>query len=285
MNWGRAKTILLVLFLLTDLFLLVVLLQARLTAQKISEQTVSEVVSILQNAQIEIEPEQIPVKRIPNQNIIMRNFFQNPDEAALTMLGDRAQAISVFPERYEYQFSSQSGTLYVKKDGFFYESTKETVPFHAEALPTDSNVKTHVLNALSHLGIQKGTAEVYHLAQVNGLYLCDVRPVYRQQPIYGVSMRVTVDSEAVVNISGHWFVVEEIEENSREGLLDVTTVLTDLIFEEGRVPVKIESVGHGFYMADEFLSSREIVAVPVYVITEVSGNKRIFDARVGTAVE
>ncbi len=285
MNWGRAKTILLVLFLLTDLFLFVVLLQTRMNVQNISDQTVSEVVSILQEHGIQIEPEQIPVKRMPNQSVIMRNFFRNPEETAKTILGEDAQATSVFPEQYEYLFESQRGKLLIQKSGFSFESKKAAMPFKTENLPGESNIRSHVLGALSRVGIRKGTAEIYEITGENGLLYCSVRPLYKQQPIYGVSMSVVIDSEGVINMEGRWFVAEDVEESGQEGLLDVTTVLAGLIFEEKVAPLAIATVSHGFYMADEFLDSREIAAVPVYVITEVGGARHMYDARVGIAVE
>ena len=81
MNWGRAKTILIIMFLATDIFLLVILMRTNIETLKIPQKTIQETVKIMSENRVSIKPEQIPAKRVKNQNMIMRNFFYEPTAA------------------------------------------------------------------------------------------------------------------------------------------------------------------------------------------------------------
>ena len=124
MNWGRAKTILIVMFLITDIFLLVVLMRTRIETYQIPQKTIAETVDILSANHIDIKKEQIPSKRVENQNIIMENFCQNPQEAATKILGQEAELVDSTPEQYVYRFESSRGDLQIQGNGFCFQNKK-----------------------------------------------------------------------------------------------------------------------------------------------------------------
>ena len=285
MNWGRAKNLLIILFIITDIFLLILLLQIKFTASQIPEDIIEKTAIILQDHGIQVQSEQIPQKRVENRNVIMENFFRLPDEAANKLLGDEAQASVSNSQLYEYRYESPEGTLHIKDSGFTYQSKKTKKPYEADKLPSPEHLTEMVLRKLSDLGFSKRTTVVSRITNHDGIYGCVVEPTYENRKIYGIAMHITVDSEDILSIEGNWFTAEGSEAYGQEKLLDVTAVLTGLIYHEGKTPMTITDISFGYYAADDYLDSREIVAVPVYVITDEPGSIHVFDARVGTAIE
>ena len=86
MNWERAKTILIVMFLAVDVFLLTVLLQTRFAATRLSDSVIDETISILQAHHISAAKETVPAKRGKNQNIVIGNYFEEAQRIELKML-------------------------------------------------------------------------------------------------------------------------------------------------------------------------------------------------------
>ncbi len=285
MNWGRAKTILIIMFLATDIFLLVILMRTNIETLKIPQKTIQETVKIMSKNRVSIKPEQIPEKRVKNQNMIMRNFFYEPTAAAKKILGNEVTLALSNPEQYEFQYENSFGSLYIQGNGFRFQNKKVPVVYSASQLPQAEAVSNRIVSALDRLGFTKGTTLLYNIWEQDGIYHCDVMPVFENVKIYGISMHITADCEDILTIEGHWFEPIEPEKNEPELLLDITAVLTTMALESKESLVEITDISHGYYASNEFLNSREIAAVPIYVITDRIGHAHIYDARTGTKVE
>ena len=104
MNWGRAKTILIVLFLMADAFLLIVMLRTHFNTTRLSDDAIVQTVQVLQTKSIQVDAKQIPNRRIKNQNVVIENFFCRPVEAAQRILGPDASLVSEEPSQYAYTY-------------------------------------------------------------------------------------------------------------------------------------------------------------------------------------
>jgi len=285
MNWGRAKTILIIMFLVTDVVLLFVLMQTKLRASRIPEKTIQETVQILTSRQIQIKPEQISDKRMTSKNMLMTNFFKEPEVVAKKLLGQGAVTVFENPGHYEYQFESSQGTLHLRGEGISYVSKKEVVPYGAEGLPGGETISAMVLEALQKFGFEKATVSLENIYEQDGLYHVTVVPIHNGEKIYGINMHITADSEAIVTLEGHWFIAGEETENKEETLIDITTVLTELALRHEGDSMVISEIITAYYVPYEFLGSFEITAVPIYVIQDEAGGVHLFDAHTGEAIE
>ncbi|MBQ2696822.1 MAG: hypothetical protein IJF61_05925 [Clostridia bacterium] len=285
MNWGRAKTILIVMFLVTDVFLLFVLMQTKFSASKIPEKTIRETVQFLGKKQIQVQPDQISKKRIKSENIFMVNFFKEPESAAKKILGEDVITVLQNPADYEYQFESPRGKLHLHDQGFSYVSSKEAVPYNIDSLPGAEAATSFITDALQGLGFDKATVSIVNLYEQDGFYHLTAVPVCGGVNIYGINMHIVADSEGIVTLEGHWFIAGEEAKGEEETLLDITTVLTELALKHTGEPMVISEIGTAYYASDDFLGSLEITAVPIYVIKDEAGGVHLFDARVGSAIE
>lgn len=280
MNWGRAKTILIVMFLAVDIFLLCVLLQTRSDYEQLPKETVQKTVQILQENGIQIRSEVVPKKRTKNQNIMMENTFSNPVQAADLMLGMYEIKLSD-EENHEYLFENEEATLKVNNTFFAYNSKKQVVPYGQGERP---DIKA-VQEQLKRLGFKASEFAVVEGQHSAGLFEGHVIPLYKNKRIYGISMNVKADQEGILTLEGHWFSSAESEGYGNEALLDITAVLVNLIYREDRWPKAIETIESCFYTSGDYLESREISAIPIYVITDQNGKQKYFDARIGNEIE
>ena len=285
MNWGRAKTILIIMFLITDIVLLFVLMQTKIRTLQIPEKTIRETVQILSARQIQIQPEKISKKRIHGTNMFMINFFKEPEAAAKKVLGQDAITILQNPTHYEYHFESQRGYLHLHDQGFSFANKKEPAPYSPEALPGAEPVTAFIVEALNGLGFDKTTLSVVDVYEKDGFYHATAVPVCGGVEIYGIQMYIMSDSEDIVTLEGHWFIAGEEAENEGETLLDITTVLTEMAMHHNGEPMVVSEIGTAYYASNDFLGSLEITAVPIYVIKDEAGGVHLFDARVGSAIE
>lgn len=283
MNWGRAKTILIVLFLALDVFLLVILIQTRLLSLQISEDTVTKTAQVMQAHGIHIAPEQISVRREANRNVILKNHFETPPRAARQLLGRQPDTLLSDSENHEYRFENREATLHINGTTFTYAVKRQTAPV-AEGTAEEMAAEG-ILRELEAMGFEKDSLAMVSLSEAEGLYSCEVVPVYKKARIYGVVMHITADREGILAIAGNWFRPIAAEQQEDERLLDVTTVLVNLIHMPELQGLRVEQLESGFLVFDEYLSSREIAALPVYILTAAEGTRYYFDARTGALIE
>lgn len=285
MNWGRAKTILIFLFLATDLFLLLVLMRINMTSVRIPQETIEDTVRIMAAHQVEVEAEQIPADRVKNRSMIMQNLFHEPVVAAKMFLGEEFKTVTIDDAAFVYSYENSLGSLTVTENGFLYSRAAQMKPYRVHPLPDAETMKNSISEALWNFGFEKGSFVLENLREQEGIFEVEAAPVVDDVKIYGIRMHIAMDAEGILTIGGHWFSAVETEENEPELLPDVTSVLTEMTLKNKIPAGKVLHIEFGFYADGDFLSSRELAAVPVYVIQDAQGRITMFDARVGEAVE
>ncbi|MBR5236400.1 MAG: hypothetical protein IKW06_03415 [Clostridia bacterium] len=283
MNWGRAKTILIILFLVTDIFLSYILVQTKMGTTRISNETILTTVQVLEKNGLTVSKDIIPNRRPDNQNVVMRNIFDDTQEIADILLGEY-EVTKQDDGQHIYQYTSSRAELRSSDEGFIFTLLKSPVPYVKEKEPTPEDMQTKVLDQLAKLGFAKKEIFVDKGHMEEGLYRSFAVPLYRGMKIYGVSMEIVADSEGVVSLSGNWFKPEKTESYEKEQLLDITAVLTGLIYREDCKNMKISVIESAYHVSGDYLNSRELVAVPVYIIQDEKGNKVYFDARMGNMI-
>ncbi len=279
MNWGRAKTILIIMFILVDIFLFFVLIQTRKDAVEIPDETLQATVQILQGKGIDIQKELIPKFRLVNQNIMMRNYFEEPTKTAELILKEFETNLADEQKRH-YIFEGEKALLIVKDTHFKYQAKGEAKPYEKDVKPAEKVV----FNQLKKLGFKGNEMVIVNSKTENGLFTAQVVPVYKDLKIYGISMTVTADREKILQLEGNWFRAQDAESYETETLLDVTAVLAGLTYRQDGWPKQITGIENGFYASDAFLNSREIAAVPIYAVMDKNGKIKCFDARIGNEI-
>ena len=284
MNWGRAKTILIMLFVLADIFLAIVLMQTRANISTLSEDTISATVQVLKQHNISLDASIIPEKRVENRNVIMQNHFDDPVAVAKKML--REFTVQKANEaKMEYQFESETAFLKVSEARFYYSKLKKKEPYKEGNEPSAEAMAVKVLNELSRLGFHKKDMVIANGHFEHGIYSCQVLPTFSDAKIYGIKMQVTADRQELLHIEGSWFKPDGIDRYTGESLMDITSVLSAMVYREDFRGMHITGIETAYYAGGDYLQSREIEAVPVYVVTTESGKQLFFDGRTGNEIK
>lgn len=284
MNWSRAKTILIILFLVLDIFLLVTLLQTRAVSMKISDEIIQKTAQVLNEHNILIKPEQIPKERVINRTVIMNNFFEEPTDKAEKMLSLPYELVQEDEGKHEYRFESNEATIYIKGTNFTYRTKKEihNIENNHNRIYKESSEK--LAEMLIKMGFEKNTFALEKITMTDGIYTCEVVPLYKGVKIHGVRMNLTATREDVISLSGNWFIATGTEEFAEENLVDITTVLLDLMYDPVFSGMQISQIEYGYLALEEYLSSREMAVIPVYLITDSFHTSYYIDASTGELI-
>ncbi len=276
MSWGRAKTILIIVFLLVDLFLCLVLIQTRQATKQISADIVKQTVSVLEKKEIYISEDIIPTKRAENKNIMMKNYFEAPFENAKRMLGEEFETLENDAEKHRFVFQNERGILSVANHIFTFDALRSPEPLREN----HDKISSIITSALKELGFREKDFTLNSLRFENGLAYCRALPLYKKQPISGIGMEIVADSIGILKLTGSFFTAQS-EETYDENLLDITGVLTRLMYREELKGSTILSIENAFYAPEVFSNSREISVLPVYMIKTDANKTWVCDARTG----
>lgn len=257
MNWGKAKTILIVFFVIIDMFLLVNIISNKREAVIIKGDTVENTVAALAKNGIRLSKNIIPGTNTEAKQFEADNIIADYDEFAKKTLGESAVKIA------EGSYESERGTLTLSGDSFCIAGdTAEEYP------KSESEART----LLRNWGIEPGEAKYKDGTFVKCVYGLEV---FNSQ----ISIKKTEDGR--LGISGVWFEKNSNQLSSAGSMKPITSVLIDFISSPERPEGEVEIIGlewgYMVYETDSF--HRSIVPVPVWRI-ELSGGESVYmDAR------
>ena len=189
MNWYTAKTILIVCFLMTNVFLLVNILTAAGKAAAIPEEIIDSTVQILAGKQITIDKTRIPRKNVSMPSPEVQNIITDYEAFAAKLLGDG------LAEETPGVFSNEAGRVQFEGDRFLFAPSSPSY--------LDTSIKPDARALLEQLGIDVSDASM-HLSDDGKT------AVFSQEiagyPLFGCSITVLFNDHGLETIEGCWFV-------------------------------------------------------------------------------
>lgn len=262
MNWSRAKTILIALFLIVDLFLLTTILKG---SDRISPEIISSTVEVLKNNGITIDKGIIPEKSQRTPYSEVENVITSYDEFAALLLGDDITLSS------DNSFSADSKKISFSGNSFVYENS-----ISVNDISNDKNPQTIAAEFLKSIGFDLSEAKVSSQRQGKSTNIT-FNNYSNSLPIFNSSVTVSVSGEIVTSVSGMWF--NRINTNEPDtALKSITSILIDSVsdFEKG---TRITSLHLGYTLPDSTTFHKSAVLIPVWQITTEAGQLYHPDAR------
>lgn len=257
MNWNKAKTILIIFFLLVNTFLFFNLITENSNENYVKDETVADTIKVLENNGISIESKLISRKNHSVDTFETDNIIKDYDEFAKKILGEDCEKIS------DNIYSGKQGSVEYFGDKFVITvSPEKNIILNEESCVS-------LLNTLGIFVKDYEYKDGIFKKKVNNL------EVFSSEIIFEKS------SDGIVKISGIWF------ENNSEGsyshtkLKPITSVLVDFISAEGRPDgnVEISDLNLGYMVYETKVYHKSIVPIPVWEL-ELSDKKVIYmDAR------
>lgn len=270
MNWSRVKTILIILFLCTDIFLLAIYMTSRYSATTISKEMIENTVAALKNNNITINPDIIPRKNQHMAYAEAENAISDYESFAKKLLGDELKPI-------DYGYSSDYGTVTFYGDRFNYK--KNPVSFvltDSITIDNEQTAKDVASTDLKQLGFNVSKANI-SASEKEDNFKVVFKNTANELPIFNSCVTVELSRYGVTSISGIWF-----NQNSNTGddteLKKVTSALIEFIpqLPDGGEIVKLQ-MGYNIFDKESFHKSATLI--PVWHITCKDGKTYLLDAR------
>lgn len=267
MNWYRAKTILIILFLAADLFLLANIVGSTRKQTTVTPEVIASTIQVLKNHNIEINPSIIPNKTVSVPYAEADNVIFDYDEFARLFLGDS------FTKSNDFLYKSQSGVIKFEGDSFSYASNISP----NSTIPDEKSAQDIASKFLKSKGFNIKDAKVLTAKATDGITLTFKNSV-KSKPLFNSAVNVKISGNDVISASGSWFNVTDAKGQDNR-LKAVTSTLIDFIPSIQNVPTQITELTLGYIVPDSTLYHKSASLVPVWQIKEANGNIHYPDAR------
>lgn len=270
MNWGRAKTILIILFLVIDVFLFALLSYVQNDVSFIKHKTIEETVSVLKSHNINVKEEQIPSERNKYVNVKIQNLLSDPKYMAERFIGETYSIVSEDEEKKTYQ--NNEILLTVSNDEFMFQTQR-----NVKEIESYEETKTALFKDLNKLGYDVRNIGFKNYYIKDGKCYISAFFKFKENRIQDSDFLVVADGNGILNISGKCFLITEFK-NTKENLLDITSVLINMIYDSRYHGITIEKAELAYRIDFELQNASEASLYPVYIITDDLGREYVFEA-------
>lgn len=267
MNWSRVKTILIILFLLTDIFLLVSLVLSMHNSTTITPEIIESTVEILKKQDIVIDKELIPSKVTPAPYAEADNVIDDYEAFAKKFLGN------VITKTGDNSYESTVGIMSFDGDRFGFSKKN---PENGKAID-EKSAQANVISYLTAKGFDLSNADVSTTKNSNG-FTVTLKNLANSLPLFNSVITAQVSGDVVTSVTGIWFNQINVRGQANE-LKTVTSALIDFIPATAAVPTEIVGLTLGYTVPESNVYHKSAVLIPVWEIQEANGNKHYPDAR------
>ena len=277
MSWSRVKTILIVLFLFVDAFLIYNTFLRNSPGSEISMQTVNNTVKVLENAGITIDPDIIKQKTPTLKKPEISNSIDDRQKLSENLLG------SGDIKKTENGFESSSGKIVFNAVAFTYENLDDTAVLNGIE---ESNAIDIAAEFLSRHGFDVKSSAVRDFTAGESGYYIKFGKEIDGYPLYESYLDIYAEqSGRLSRIEGYW--PEVCEQSVGTAVcIDRTKVLINLLSAQGlnlEEKNEIADIQTGYTLGGLPNSDSPILLtlLPAYRVILKNGENYIFDATSG----
>ena len=282
MNWSRVKTILIILFLFTDILLGAGVISSTRKANTVEPEIISSTVSLLGQHNITIAPEIIPTKTPDAEYIEAENTITDYGKFAEDIMREKPQKTD------EFTYETDRSVLSFSGDCFSYKIKLAEKLFNDGSFDSDleNSAKVVAANFLSANGFDIKHADISTTKTDNGF---DVTFIEKsgKMPVFSSNITVSVtghnaaegESNGIHEVSGSWFNITN-QNGSAVELKSITGILIEFMsMYNGELPTAITALTLGYTVFEADTLHRTATLVPVWRITTDNGSEYFLDAR------
>lgn len=297
MNWSKAKTILIILFLFTDCFLFVTFAKAIYKSNSVNSEVIASAAELLNSNGIEISNDIIPLSLRLCKYAEADNVISDYAEFAEKILGEKCEKIGGF------SYKSERGEISFDGDRFEFSANTpandaESTSGHGEVAEGEGEIpngdkgekyaKKTAKNFLKSVGFDLSNSVEIELKSGGNdgdfksrnrdfEYVFTFKSKVNGLTFFDNFVTVTVTGGQISAVSGTWFNQNDTTGKNYD-IRPITSPLIDLLQLENR-PEKISAIDFGYTVSDKGEYHKSAVLVPIWVLTEEDGTDHVFDAR------
>ncbi|MBP3336903.1 MAG: hypothetical protein J6L59_00675 [Clostridia bacterium] len=279
MNWGRAKTILIFLFLIINLFLYGMLSEIDKGINTIDDNVLENAVKVANNRGIKINKGSITKNRFKNGNMELFLITAEPEKCAERFLGKNSECASFDVASRTYRYEKNGNVLEIKDNFLHFLSGRDK-----KDIKDEKNAAENAAADLKKFGIKRKNAKIVKSGTENGKNYIVVKPIYKGFDVEGFSLTVFYDGAGITEICGIWFDFADYSE-SETFLEDITAVISVLEGRDDAPDAEIVSADFAYFVQKEQLTGRYVTAIPTYTFKQSDEKLIVIDARTGKNIE
>ena len=271
MNWSKAKNILIIFFLCTDLFLLAIMLVSTQKTSVVTDDIIDSTVTILNNNQIYIDPNLIPRRVNPLPIIESYNIISDYESFSKLLAGDDAAMTGTD------LYSGSNGTISYKGDKFDFIS-KGKLFSELTAKIDASNASQIALDILKNYNFDDSNL-IFKTAEDNGKYTITLTKEKDGLYYFNCNLELVITTGGLEKISGSWF-YETDTRGEKIALKSVAGVLIDYISLANRPAEeeRIKALDLGYSVLEEDIYHQQAMLTPCWRITLDNGSEYVLNA-------
>jgi len=275
MNWSKAKSILIVFFLLMNIILLCNIVYSTGKATIITPEILSSTVEVLKKNDITINPDIIPTKSHSLAYVEAKNIIVSGGDFAAQILG------SDFSKKSDILFESKSCTLELEGDYFTLICKTPQFGELTEGINAE-NAEKKALAMLHEYGIDLGRYTT-QISEADGKFTVLFTKKIGASTVFDAKIKMIISPDGLDKIWGKWFnEVTSVNPFGQKTELDsITSTLVEFILNEERpkTPIAISSLDLGYSVAGDNLYHASVVLTPSWEITLSDNSSYIVNAQ------
>lgn len=274
MNWSKAKTILIIFFLIINITLVCDIIFTSNKSTAVTPEIINSTVEVLAKNDIKIDSDIIPSKNSVLQSAEVENIISDPSVFAETVFGENVTEIS------DCEYRKNDCSLSICGDKFHFK-TDNTLPSPILSNIDDNTVLSKSKELLSSFGISLGDCYSIFEKTDNGYKVKFIKKI-NSKPLFGSEIFVIINQNTLVEFYGSWFnesvgygINDKIQLNSP------TSALVEFILDKQRPKsaITISDLTLGYYIGDDTIYHKSIVLIPAWKITLDNNMCYYVDAR------
>ncbi len=283
MQWSRIKTILIVIFLIVNIYLLVNYLNTSQNGVSVTPSAVDDAVSILEENSIKIDKRIIPTTAPEIRVFDVTNLYATKEDIAEAFLG------AGYFKNEQSIFSKDNKTLWVNGSNFDLIVTQDNLP----VIPSlkglsDDNCRKYAMDIIKKLNLGEQYIEITSSTVENGVRIMRFRRIFDEKIVVDTSLSISITESGVCKIEGRNWLGDTI----KEGQFISTRTAVEALVKFATNPnidrtnqIEITNIDECYYLGDRESESKTITAIPVWRITTKDNGIFLYDARNTTLIE
>lgn len=274
MNWSKAKSILIIFFLLMNMILVFNIIYSANKATAITPEILNSTVEVLAKNDISIDENIIPRKIIDLPYVEVSNIIVSNDEFAKKLLPDGYDVA-------DNTYIGKNASLTINGDKFVFTADTPILSEITNTITADTAKKT-ALAILEKYSLALGKYQ-YSVEEVGQNFEVKFKKIINSTAVFDSEIKMILSKNGLTEISGSWF-----NESGAGGLFSkkiplnsITGVLVEFILNEQRPKnnITVQELNLGYCTGDESIYHKSVVLTPVWEIV-LSDNSRYYaDAR------
>lgn len=264
MDWTKAKTILIIVFLFTNIFLGYELFELSMGSNYINDTRINEIVDYLKDSNIAVNMD-VPHRAKPLPTILVRYKSFSKDEAAAIFFGN-SKITDVMQNENSMWLSDGNISVQTRDTNELHYVNKAIAPSNA---PNERKSKKAAESFISKMGIGGGGRFFMGETAAGGYYKFSYGQKYSGVPVYNSYIEITANETGVHEARMVWFDSIKDHTNTTEVVSSIGVLLkVQQVLKNSGSNVAVNGMEQGYYFNVTGASSKAVegTAFPVWKV-------------------